>query len=91
MTQSPIRSKDRFFVFGAPAIDDAEIQDVVATIRSGWRTPVPRLNDSHAAAELLKISRIASQSAPALPRPRLNILAGRFCLVDEVTVLRGVR
>jgi hypothetical protein len=32
----PIRPKDRFLVFGAPAIEDAEIQEVVATLKSGW-------------------------------------------------------
>ena len=33
---APIRPKDRFLVFGAPAIEDAEIEAVVATMRSGW-------------------------------------------------------
>lgn len=32
----PVRSKDRFLVFGAPAIEDAEIEAVVATMKSGW-------------------------------------------------------
>ncbi|MEG4293039.1 hypothetical protein Q5692_30385 [Microcoleus sp. C2C3] len=31
-----IRSKDRFLVFGAPAIEDTEIQEVVSTIKIGW-------------------------------------------------------
>jgi dTDP-4-amino-4,6-dideoxygalactose transaminase len=43
MTQSPIRSKDRFLVFGAPAIDDAEIQEVVASIQSGWLGTGPKV------------------------------------------------
>ena len=43
MTQSPIRSKDRFLVFGAPAIEDAEIQEVVASIRSGWLGTGPKV------------------------------------------------
>ena len=42
MTQSPIRSKDRFLVFGAPAIEDAEIQEVVDTLRSDWLTTGPK-------------------------------------------------
>lgn len=38
----PVRTKDRFLVFGAPAIEDAEIQEVVATMRSGWLGTGPR-------------------------------------------------
>jgi hypothetical protein len=30
-----MRTKDQFLVFGAPAIEDAEIEEVVATMRSG--------------------------------------------------------
>ena len=43
MSQSPIRSKDRFLVFGASAIDDAEIQEVVSSIRSGWLGTGPKV------------------------------------------------
>lgn len=32
----PVRSKEQFLVFGAPAIEDADIEAVVATMRSGW-------------------------------------------------------
>jgi len=35
MNNKPIRSKDRFLVFGAPAIEDAEIQEVLSTIKTG--------------------------------------------------------
>jgi len=35
MNNNPIRSKDRFLVFGAPTIEDAEIQEVVATMKTG--------------------------------------------------------
>ena len=34
MNNNPIRSKDGFLVFGAPAIEDAEIQDVVSTMKT---------------------------------------------------------
>ncbi len=36
MNNNSIRSKDRFLVFGAPAIEDAEIQEVLSTIKTGW-------------------------------------------------------
>ena len=43
MTSKPIRSKDRFLVFGAPVIEDAEIQEVVSSLRSGWLGTGPKV------------------------------------------------
>ncbi|HEV8644112.1 MAG TPA: DegT/DnrJ/EryC1/StrS family aminotransferase [Burkholderiales bacterium] len=39
----PVRTREQFLVFGAPAIEDAEIQEVVATMRSGWLGTGPRV------------------------------------------------
>ncbi|HLF57732.1 MAG TPA: DegT/DnrJ/EryC1/StrS family aminotransferase [Thermoanaerobaculia bacterium] len=39
----PIRGRDRFLVFGAPAIGEEEIEEVVATLRSGWLGTGPRV------------------------------------------------
>ena len=38
----PVRSKDTFLVFGAPAIEDDEIQEVVASMKSGWLGTGPK-------------------------------------------------
>lgn len=38
----PVRSKDNFLVFGAPAIGDAEIEEVVSSMRSGWLGTGPK-------------------------------------------------
>jgi dTDP-4-amino-4,6-dideoxygalactose transaminase len=43
MNNNPIRSKDRFLVFGAPTIEDAEIQEVVATMKTGWLGTGPKV------------------------------------------------
>jgi dTDP-4-amino-4,6-dideoxygalactose transaminase len=43
MTPTPIRSKDRFLVFGAPAIGDEEIAEVVASMKSGWLGTGPKV------------------------------------------------
>jgi dTDP-4-amino-4,6-dideoxygalactose transaminase len=43
MNNNPVRPKDRFLVFGAPAIEDAEIDEVVASIRSGWLGTGPKV------------------------------------------------
>jgi len=40
---SPIRRREDFLVFGAPAIEEAEIEEVVATLRSGWLGTGPRV------------------------------------------------
>src|SRR4051812_25026037 len=37
------RSRDEFLVFGAPRIDEEEINEVVATVRSGWLGTGPRV------------------------------------------------
>jgi dTDP-4-amino-4,6-dideoxygalactose transaminase len=43
MHQKAIRTADRFLVFGAPAIEEAEIQEVVASMRSGWLGTGPKV------------------------------------------------
>jgi dTDP-4-amino-4,6-dideoxygalactose transaminase len=44
VTQAPIRPAERFLVFGAPALEEAEIAEVVATLRSGWIGTGPRVH-----------------------------------------------
>jgi dTDP-4-amino-4,6-dideoxygalactose transaminase len=39
----PVRSKNRFLVFGSPLIDEAEIDEVVASMRSGWLGTGPKV------------------------------------------------
>ncbi|MGD0998647.1 MAG: DegT/DnrJ/EryC1/StrS family aminotransferase, partial [Thermoleophilia bacterium] len=39
----PVRPADRFLVFGAPAIGDAEVAEVVASMRSGWLGTGPKV------------------------------------------------
>ncbi|MEG4799953.1 hypothetical protein QUB63_08005 [Microcoleus sp. ARI1-B5] len=43
MNNNPIRSKERFLVFGSPAIEDAEIQEVVSTMKTGWLGTGPKV------------------------------------------------
>lgn len=42
MKKSPVRPKERFLVFGSPLIEDEDIEEVVATLRSGWIGTGPR-------------------------------------------------
>jgi dTDP-4-amino-4,6-dideoxygalactose transaminase len=40
----PVRERDRFLVFGAPAIEEEEIAEVVASLRSGWLGTGPKVH-----------------------------------------------
>ncbi len=39
----PVRSKDKFLVFGSPLIGEEEIQEVVSAMRSGWLGTGPKV------------------------------------------------
>ena len=39
----PIRPKERFLVFGAPLIEEAEIAEVVDCLKSGWLGTGPKV------------------------------------------------
>src|SRR5689334_18308650 len=41
--QSPPVVRDKFLVFGSPLIGEEEIEEVVATLRSGWIGTGPRV------------------------------------------------
>lgn len=43
MTNSSVRPKDKFLVFGAPLIEEAEIAEVVASLKSGWIGTGPKV------------------------------------------------
>lgn len=43
MNDTPVRKKDEFLVFGAPLIEEEEIEEVVATLRSGWIGTGPKV------------------------------------------------
>ncbi|MEE4276309.1 MAG: DegT/DnrJ/EryC1/StrS family aminotransferase, partial [Thermoleophilia bacterium] len=43
MSWAPVRPRERFLVFGAPLIGEAEIDEVVASLRSGWLGTGPKV------------------------------------------------
>lgn len=43
MSEGPVRGPERFLVFGSPAIEEAEIAEVVASLRSGWLGTGPKV------------------------------------------------
>jgi dTDP-4-amino-4,6-dideoxygalactose transaminase len=42
---SPVRSKNQFLVFGAPRIEEPEIEEVVACMRRGWIGTGPKVHE----------------------------------------------
>ncbi len=80
----PVRSKDNFLVFGAPAIEDAEINEVVASMKSGWLGTGPkvaRFEADFAKYKGVKHSAAVNSGTAAL---HLSILAAGLKPGDEV-------
>jgi dTDP-4-amino-4,6-dideoxygalactose transaminase len=84
MDKQPVRSKDRFLIFGAPLIEDAEIQEVVASLQSGWLGTGPkvaRFEDDFCAYKQAKHAIAVNSCTAAL---HLSLLAARLNPGDEV-------
>jgi len=43
LKDTPIRPKNKFLVFGSPVIEETEIEEVVASMRSGWLGTGPKV------------------------------------------------
>jgi dTDP-4-amino-4,6-dideoxygalactose transaminase len=84
MTIKPVRTKDRFLVFGSPAIGDAEIEEVVKTLKSGWLGTGPKVaqfeNDMKAYKGVQNAVAVNSCTAAL----HLSILAAGIGPGDEV-------
>ncbi|MFB8798672.1 MAG: DegT/DnrJ/EryC1/StrS family aminotransferase [Microcoleus sp.] len=81
---NPIRSKDRFLVFGAPAIEDAEIQEVVATMKTGWLGTGPKVMRFENEFKAYKGSPYAVAVNSCTAALHLSILAAGLKPGDEV-------
>lgn len=84
MAQSPVRPKDRFLVFGAPAIEDAEIREVVASMKSGWLGTGPKVAQFENDFRLYKDAKHAVAVSSCTAALHLSILAAEIKLGDEV-------
>ncbi len=80
----PVRGKDEFLVFGAPAIEDDEIQEVVSSMQSGWLGTGPkvmRFESDFAAYKGVEFAAALNSCTAAL---HLSILAAGIEPGDEV-------
>jgi dTDP-4-amino-4,6-dideoxygalactose transaminase len=80
----PVRTRERFLVFGAPLIEEAEIDEVVKTLRSGWLGTGPKVaqfeNDMKAYKDAPHAIGVSSCTAAL----HLSILAAGIGPGDEV-------
>ncbi|MEG4011007.1 MULTISPECIES: DegT/DnrJ/EryC1/StrS family aminotransferase [unclassified Microcoleus] len=84
MKNDPIRPKDRFLVFGAPAIEDAEIQEVVATMKTGWLGTGPKVRLFQDEFNAYKGSQYAVAVNSCTAGLHLSVLAAGLQPGDEV-------
>ena len=63
--------RDEFLVFGAPQIEDGEVQEVVASLKSGWLGTGPkvaRFEEDFAAYKGIDATRAAAAPTPGSQR-----------------------
>ena len=84
MTNNPIRSKERFLIFGAPAIADAEIQEVIASMQTGWLGTGPKVARFERDFAAYKGVQYAAALNSCTAARHLSILAAGIQPGDEV-------
>jgi dTDP-4-amino-4,6-dideoxygalactose transaminase len=84
MQSSPIRSRDRFLVFGTPAIEDAEIREVVASMESGWLGTGPKVARFENDFKTYKGAPYAAAVNSCTAALHLSMLAAELAPGDEV-------
>ncbi|MFT5303872.1 MAG: dTDP-4-amino-4,6-dideoxygalactose transaminase, partial [Mariniblastus sp.] len=82
--KKPVRSKDRFIVFGSPIIGDREIEEVVASIKSGWLGTGPKVAQFEQDMKTYKNAKFAVAVNSCTAALHLSILAAGIKPGDEV-------
>ncbi|WP_147819903.1 DegT/DnrJ/EryC1/StrS family aminotransferase [Salidesulfovibrio onnuriiensis] len=91
----PVRSKDNFLVFGSPLVGQEEIDEVVASMKSGWLGTGPKVArfESHFAAYTGAIHAAAFNSCTAalhLSLVALNLKPGDEVITTPLTFCASV-
>jgi dTDP-4-amino-4,6-dideoxygalactose transaminase len=81
---SPVRSKERFLVFGAPNIQREEIDEVVACLESGWIGTGPRVARFEQAFSQYKGAQHAAAVSSCTAALQLSLLGAGIRPGDEV-------
>jgi dTDP-4-amino-4,6-dideoxygalactose transaminase len=82
--KTPVRSKDRFLVFGSPAIEEADIEAVVATMRSGWLGTGPKTKQFEEDFKAYKGANASIALNSCTAALHLSLIAGGLKPGDEV-------
>ncbi|MEL7035794.1 MAG: DegT/DnrJ/EryC1/StrS family aminotransferase [Cyanobacteria bacterium J06592_8] len=82
--KKPIRSKEQFLVFGSPAIEEAEIQEVVASMKTGWLGTGPKVAQFERDFKTYKGSNEAVAVNSCTAALHLALLAAELKPGDEV-------
>lgn len=80
----PVRSKDNFLVFGAPIIEEPEINEVVGCLRRRWIGTGPKVHEFENDFALLKGSKHAIALNSCTAALHLSMLAAGIGPGDEV-------
>ncbi len=84
MIRLPVRSKEQFLVFGAPAIEDPEVEEVVASLRSGWLGTGPKVARFEESFRTYKNAKQAVAVSSCTAALHLSMLAAGLKPDDEV-------
>ncbi len=84
MANTPIRRKDNFLIFGAPAIEDAEIEEVIASLKSGWLGTGPKVARFEEDFKKYKEVPYAAAVSSCTAAMQLSLLAAGLKSGDEV-------
>ncbi|GAB6178646.1 DegT/DnrJ/EryC1/StrS family aminotransferase [Desulfobaculum senezii] len=84
MSFKPVRSKDNFLVFGSPLIEQDEIDEVVASMKTGWLGTGPKVARFEADMKVYKKMSHAVAVNSCTAALHLSILAAGIQPGDEV-------
>lgn len=84
MKTKAIRSRDRFLVFGSPMIGEAEIDEVVSSLRSGWLGTGPKVERFENQFKIYKRANFAAAVNSCTAALHLSALAAGLKPGDEV-------
>lgn len=80
----PVRSKENFLVFGSPLIEEAEIEEVAASMKSGWLGTGPKVAKFEQDFMRYKGAKYAAALNSCTAALHLSILAAGINPGDEV-------
>ena len=84
MKDFPVRPKEKFLVFGAPLIEEDEINEVVGVLRSGWIGTGPKVAQFEKAIAAYKSAEHVAAVNSCTAALHLSMLAAGIGPGDEV-------